>query len=95
MEESLSLEKDKIVEENIIKDITNLFRLNKENKSTKYRIIWDIRNLFKLQEKGYYIPVRVANYWSNNYIEHESNAHRNKKLSVEEYLNKIRQYLKD
>ena len=32
---------------------------------------------------------------SNNYIEYESNGERNKTLSVEEYLNKIRPYLKD
>ena len=36
-------------------------------------------------------------YWSNNYIEYEVNGDRNKPLtlSVEEYLNKIRPYLKD
>ena len=32
---------------------------------------------------------------SNNYIEYESNGDKNKTLSVEEYLNKIRPYLKD
>ena len=32
---------------------------------------------------------------SNNYIEYKSNSHRNKTLSVEENLNKIRPYLKD
>ena len=32
---------------------------------------------------------------SNNYIAYESNSDRNITLSVEEYLNKIRLYLKD
>ena len=32
---------------------------------------------------------------SNNYIEYESNGDRNKTLSVEEYLDEIRPYLKD
>ena len=32
---------------------------------------------------------------SNNYIEYESNSNRNKTLSVEEFFNKIRPYLKD
>ena len=32
---------------------------------------------------------------SNNYIEYGSNSDRNKTRSVEEYLNKIRPYLKD
>ena len=37
----------------------------------------------------------MNNFWSNNYIEYGSNGDRNKTLSVEEYLNKIRPYLKD
>ena len=39
--------------------------------------------------------MRLNNFWSNNYIEYESNGDRNKTLSVEEYLNKIRPCLKD
>ena len=31
---------------------------------------------------------------SNNHIEYESNGDRNKTLSIEEYLNKVRPYLK-
>ena len=108
--ESLSLE-----EENIIKDIRNLFRLKKEKrypaikgikktfrqeketKAIKDRILKDIKNLFEheKEEENYYKPVRVSNFWSNNYIEYESNGDRNKTLSVEEYLNKISPYLKD
>ena len=37
----------------------------------------------------------MSNFWSNNYIEYESSDDRNKTLSVEEYLNKIRPCLKD
>ena len=33
--------------------------------------------------------------WSNDYMEYESNGDRNKTLSVEEYLNKVRPYLKN
>ena len=29
-------------------------------------------------------------FWSNNYIEHESNGDRSKTLSVEVYLNEIK-----
>ena len=39
--------------------------------------------------------MRVSSFWSNNYIDYESNSDRNKTLSVEEYLNKIRPYLKN
>ena len=37
----------------------------------------------------------MDNFWSNNCIEYKSNGDKDKALSVEEYLNKIRQYLKD
>ena len=48
-----------------------------------------------MKKKNYYKPVRVSNFWSNNYIEYQNNSDKNKTLSVEEYLNKIRPYLKD
>ena len=47
------------------------------------------------EEENYCKLVRVSNIWSNNYIEYESKGDRNKRLSVEEYLNKIRSYFKD
>ena len=56
-------------------------------------MLWDIENLSKHEEgENYYKLVRVTNFLSNNYIEYESNSDRNKTLSVEEYLNKIRSY---
>ena len=78
-----------------IKDVRNLFKQVKETKAIKDRILSDIKNLFEQQEENYYKPVRVNNFWSNNYIEYESDSDRNKTLSVEEYINKIRPYLKD
>ena len=78
-----------------LKDIRNLFRLEKETKSIKDRILRDIKNLFEHEEENYYKLVTVNNFWSNNYIEYESNGDENKALSVEEYSNKIRSYLKD
>ena len=78
-----------------IKDIRNLFRQEKETKAIKDRIRRDIKTVFEHKEENYYKPVRVNNFWSNNYIEYESNGDRNKTLSVAEYLNKIRPYLKN
>ena len=37
----------------------------------------------------------MSNFWSSNYIEYKNTGDRNKILSVEQYLNKIRPYLKD
>ena len=45
------------------------------------------------EEENYYKPVRVSNVLSNNYVEYESNNDREKIVSPEEYLNKIRPYL--
>ena len=83
-------------EQNIIKYIRNLFRLEKETKVIKDRILRDINNFFEHEEQeNYYKPVRVSNFWSNSYIEYESNSDRYKTLSFEEYLNKISLYLKN
>ena len=81
-----------------INDVRNLHRLEKETEVVKDKIfIRDIKNIFQREEekKNYYKPVRISNFWRNNYIEFESNDDRNKALSVEEYLNKIKRYLKD
>ena len=67
-------------EENIIKSINNLEK--RENKEIKNKIMTDIRTLFELEEKHYYIPIRVANFWNNNYIKYESSGDRNRKISV-------------
>ena len=47
----------------------------------------DIRKLFE-QEEDYYKPVRVDNFYSNNYVKYKSNSDINKTLSLKEYLNK-------
>ena len=87
----------KELNDNLIRDITNLFKQEKETKAIKYRILWHIKNLFEheKEEENYDKPVRGNNFWSNNYIEYESNGETNKTLSAEEYLNKIRPYLKN
>ena len=78
-------------EKHIIKNIRNIFRLEKETKGIKDKILMDIKDLFE----EYYKTVRVNNFWSNNYIEYKSTSDRNKTLTVEEYLDKLRPYLKD
>ena len=58
-------------------------------------MIKDIRALFEQQEEDYYKPKRVSNFWNNNYIEYESNGDKNRNLSLDEYLNKIKPYLRN
>ena len=67
----------------------------KKNETIKDKTIRNIRNIFVHEEEIYYKPVRVGNFWSNSYIDYEINGDRNKTVSVEEYLNKIRPYFKD
>ena len=60
-----------------IKDILNLFRLEKQNKAVKYIIVRNIRNIFEHEEKENYCkPAKVSNLWSNSYIECESKGDR-------------------
>ena len=37
----------------------------------------------------------MGNFWNKNYIKYKSTGDRNKNLSVKEYLNKIKPYLRD
>ena len=69
--------------------------MRKRNEGNKDRTLRDIKNLFEHEDENYYKPVRVINFWSNNYIDYESNDDRNKTLSVEEYFDKIAPYFKD
>ena len=78
----------------MLKAVGSLFIFKTENEAINDWIIRDIKNLFK-QEEDYYKLVIVGNFYRNNYIEYESNGDRNKTLSIEENLNKIRLYLKD
>ena len=61
--------------------------MKKENEAIKHKIVRDIRNLFEYEEKDYYQPLGLYNFWTNNYIEYESNSDRNKTLTVEKYVN--------
>ena len=77
----------------IIKDIIYRFRQEKEIKAISNRILRDIKNIFEHEEGNYYQLVKVNSFLSNNHIKYESNGDRNKTLSAEEYLNKVRPYL--
>ena len=78
-----------------IKDIRNLFRLQKKIKQLKIEYLEILKIFLSMKKRKNFKLVRINNFWSNNYIEYESNADRNKTLSVQEYLNKTRSYLKD
>ena len=58
-------------------------------------IIRDIKTLFLQEEEYYCKAVIISNVMNNDYIEYESNSDRNKNVSVKQYLNVIKPYLKD
>ena len=67
-----------------------------DKKTIRDRTIRDLGTLFdREEEKAYYKPKRVSNFWNNNYIEYESNGDRNRNLSLDEYLNKFEPYLRN
>ena len=78
----------------IIKNIRNFFKLGKKIKAIKENRIGDIKKLFK-QKEDYYKPVKVSNFWENNYKGNESKEDRNENLSLNKYLDKIKPYLKN
>ena len=55
----------------------------KKNQKTKKiraiegRIIRDIKSLFEQEEEDYYKPLRVGNFYSDNYIKYESTGNKN------------------
>ena len=57
-------------EEKIKKDIRNLFRLKKEVKVINVIALRNIKKLFEYEKgkENYYKPIRVNNFWRNNYI---------------------------
>ena len=67
-----------------MKNIRNLFKLKKEDKTIKDKILGDIRNLFELKNEYYYKLIRVGNFYSNN------NGDRDKTILIEEYVNKMK-----
>ena len=72
-------------------------RIKKEIKRIKDIALRSIKNLFdnKKEEENYYKPVRLNNFWNKNYSEYKSNSDKNRIISVEENLNKIKPYLRD
>ena len=56
------------------------------------KILRGTRTLFE-PEEDYYEPLRIGNAFNSNYIEHESNGDKDRKLTINEYLDKIRPYL--
>ena len=60
-----------------------------------YKGIRKIENLFNEINENYYKPIKTKGAFNDNYIEYESRGDKDKNLSLENYLNIIRPYLRD
>ena len=66
----------------------------KKKKVIRDKIIRYIKTLLE-QEEDYYKPERVRNSWKNNYIEYESNGNKNRNLSLDKDLPKIKPHFRN
>ena len=67
-----------------------IIEIRKENFDSD-KIIRDIRTFFE-SEEDYYEPIKINSAFNDNYIEYQ-NRDKDKTLSIEEYLDVIKQYL--
>ena len=87
-------------EKRVLKNIEKYFKKLKEDlnkiKIYQYNITRDIGYLFnEITKEDYYEPIEIKSAFDGNYIEYESRVDNNDNLSLEEYLNIIRPYLRD
>ena len=83
----------------------SLFKLEKSLSKLKkyydyddieYKGIRDVNNLFNLSiDEDYHKPIKTNDGFNSNYIEYESIGDKNKTLSIKEYLNMSRPYLRE
>ena len=89
--------KIKEIEKNLLKLEKRLSKLKKyyDYDDVEYKGR-DVKNLFNLSiNEDYYEPIKINDAFNRNYIEYESKGDKNKTLSIKEYLNMIRPYLRD
>ena len=68
----------------------------KKIKTYENNITHNIRNLFnEITKEDYYEPIEIKSAFDGSYIEYESRGDNDDNLSLEEYLNIIRLYLRD
>ena len=84
----------------MLKNIERYFKKLKKDLNKieiyKYNITHDIHNLFnKINKENYYEPIEIKSAFDGSYIEYQSRGDNDHNLSLEEYLNIIKLYLRD
>ena len=82
----------KIKEEDL--DRLERYQYSDNNKDQEYEGIRQIENLFIIINEYYYKLIKTKGSLNDNYIEYESKGDKDENLSLEDYLNIIRSYLR-
>ena len=86
-------ESKKILE---IKKIVNSLLLNKKEKKIIDELLLKAKHFMKTKKliKDVYRPIKISGAFSNNFVEYKSDSKKDKSISIAEYLNNIREYLR-
>ena len=87
-------------EKGVLKNIERYFKKLKKDlnkiKIYQYNITSDISHLFnEITKEDYYEPIEIKSAFDGSYIQYESRWDSDDNLSLEEYINIIRPYLRD
>ena len=96
--QNLSDKENKEIYDNLVKFVRTLDKKEKfkyhDRNDLDYFRIRDIENLFdNVNDNDYYKPILVKSSFKENYKYYESRGDKDKKLSIEQYLNMIKPYL--
>ena len=81
---------------NLKEDLKKFKKYRYNTEDIDYKEIKEIENLFnKISEEDYYGPIKIRDSFDEDYIEYESRGDKDNNLSLEEYFNIIRLYLRD
>ena len=97
---NLSHKEKKKIDDNLLESVNKLSKKEKyryhDRDDLDYHGIRDIENLFDADNnEDYYKPILVKSSFKENYKYYESRGDKDKKLSIEQYLDMIKPYLSD
>ena len=95
---NLSTLKIKKIEKNFLELEKNLSKLKNyyDYDDIGYKGMKDVKNLFDLSiDEDYCKPIKANDAFNSHCIEYKSKGGKNKTLSIKDYLNMIRPYLRD
>ena len=78
-----------------LKEDLNRLKKHQYSDDLDYKGIRQIENLFHKINENYYKPIKTDGAFNENYMEYESRGDKDRNLSLEDYLNIIKPFLKD